>query len=170
MRTVLVAMLACALAAAVPACHKTRSSRDRAQTKKVGGCEIETIPIGAGIGNPDEAPAGAAWIRVCSLEFAGNDLYRKAADDLRTLLQGHRVTVYTSTELMHVKQGPCWPPYSVELRVDLTEEEAGRLRKTLLANALANCRPVLERPDNYGTFFVSCGAGASDWWAVWYVK
>jgi hypothetical protein len=164
---VLALTLSCVLAAALPGC---KSGSRAPQTKKVGGCEIETTAIGAGVANPAGAPEGAAWIRVCSVEFAGNDLYKKAADDLKRALNARAVRIHTCTELQHVKDGPCWPPYSIEYRVDLTEDAGGRMRTFLLQTPLANCRPVLERPEGYGTFFVSCGTGSSDWWAVWYIK
>jgi hypothetical protein len=170
MRMLLVLMFACAFVAAASGCNKGKSAHGAAQTKKVGGCEIETIAIGTGIGSPNEAPADAAWIRVCSVDFAGNDVYRKAAEDLKAALGSHRVKIHSCTELTHVKEGSCWPPYSVEYRIELTEQAGGHLRTFLMQNAVANCRPVEERPEGYGTFFVSCGTGSSDWWAVWYVQ
>jgi hypothetical protein len=169
MRTPFVFMvLACTLIAAAFGCNKGKS--DSVQSRKIGGCEIETIVIGCGVGNADEAPPDAPWIRLSSVEFSGNELYKKAALDLKRLVQSRGVKIHSCTELMHVKNGACWPPYSIEFKIALTEQAGGHLRLFLQENAIANCRPAAERPENYGPFFVSCGTGASDWWTVWYQK
>ncbi|MDD4858324.1 MAG: hypothetical protein PHD74_09505 [Candidatus Krumholzibacteria bacterium] len=161
-------VLWCAVVAASLGCGKGKSGT--IQTKKIGGCVIETIAVGCGSGNADEAPADAAWIRLSSMDFAGNELYKKAALDLKRLVSSEGVKVLSCTELRHVKDGPCWPPYSIELKVTLAEQRAMRLRSFFEVNAIAVCRPLTERPEDYGTFFVSCGTGASDWWTVWYRK
>ena len=170
MRIFLILMFACAFAAAASGCNTGKSSHGSTQTRKIGGCEIEMITIGSGIASAEEAPSEAAWIRASSVEFAGNDLYKKVAEDLRTALGARGVKIHSCTELTHVKEGSCWPPYSVEFRMALTEQASGHLRTYLQQNALANCRPQTERPAGYGTFFVSCGTGAFDWWTVWYEK
>jgi hypothetical protein len=170
MRTIACALFVLAFAAAVSNCTKGKSSQNSPRTEKVGGCEIETIVIGTGIAGSDEAPSDAAWIRASSVEFIGNELYAKAAADLKKALGARGVKIYGCTELTHVKEGPCWPPYSIEYRIALTQEAGGRLRTFLQQNALANCRPLAERPEGYATFFVSCGSGSSDWWTVWYQK
>lgn len=159
-------VFACAFAAAGLGCNKGKSGS--AQTQKVGGCEIETITIGTGIVGAEEAPYDAAWIRLSSVDFAGYDVYEKAALNLKELVESQGARIYTCTELKHVKEGACWPPYSVEFRIALTEQAGARLRNFLQLNAVADRRPASERPDNYGPFFVSCGTGASDWWTVWY--
>jgi len=170
MRIFLALVLACVFTAAVSGCGKNKSDSGSTQTRKIGGCEIETVTIGTGTGSAEEAPTEAAWIRASSVEFAGNDLYKKAAEDLRTALSARGVRIHSCTELMHVKEGSCWPPYSVEFRIALTEVASMRLRLFLQQNALAHCPPHAERPEGYGTFFVSCGTGDSDWWTVWYEK
>jgi hypothetical protein len=161
---------ACAAAAASLGCSGGKSTSGSTQTKRIGGCEIETTAIGCGFGGADEAPADAAWMRVSSVDFAGNDVYRKAALGVRELIESRGVKVYSCTELRHVKEGPCWPPYSIEFKISLTESSGRRLFAFLQQNSLADCRPASERPENYGPFFVSCGTGASDWWTVWYRK
>ena len=80
------------------------------------------------------------------------------------------VQVYSRSELMHVSEGPCWPPYSVEFRIQLNEAKSGIIRKYLLSTPLAGHRPGADRPDGYGPFFITCGFGSSDWWTVWYRK
>ncbi len=80
---------------------------------------METITIGTGKNVSAEAPSDAAWIRVSSVEFADNEIYKKAALDLAKALEMRDVEVYSRSELMHVAEGPCWPPYSVEFRIKL---------------------------------------------------
>jgi len=170
MRTILFTILVFAFAAAACGCNKGKSGQGSTQTRKIGGCEVETITIGTAAAGYDEAPSDAAWIRLGSIEFAGNELYAQAAADLKKALGERGVKIYGCTELTHIKEGSCWPPYSIECRIVLTEQAGGHLRTFLQQNALANCRPLAERPEGYGTFFVTCGFGSSDWWTVWYRK
>jgi hypothetical protein len=150
-------------------CNKGKST-GAAQTTKIGGCTVETIAIGTGKNVPDEAPSDAAWIRVSSVDFAENEIYKKAALDLAKALEVRGVEVYSCSELMHVTEGPCWPPYSVEFRIKLNESMSEHIRKFLLGTPIAEHRPTSERPDGYGPFFISCGFGSSDWWTVWYME
>jgi len=170
MRTIAFTFVVFACAAAAFGCSKGKSSQSSTQTRKIGGCEIETIAIGTGTAGYGEAPGDAAWIRLSSVEFAGNELYEQAAADLKNALGARGAKIYGCTELTHVKEGSCWPPYSIEFRIALTEQAGGHLRTFLQQNALANCRPLAERPEGHGTFFVTCGFGSSDWWTVWYRK
>lgn len=167
MRILLALLCMCAIAAGSYGCSKGKSS-EAAQTKKVGGCTVETIKIGTGKNVSDEAPSDAAWIRVSSVEPAENELYKKAALDLAKALELRGVEVYSRSELMHVAEGPCWPPYSVEFRIKLDEQAGAPIHKYLLSTPLAAHRPGTERPDGYGPFFITCGFGSSDWWTVWY--
>lgn len=170
MRTIALALVVFVLTAAAVGCGKGKSPQSAAQTKKVGDCEIETIVIGTGTAGYESAPSDAAWIRAGSVEFLGNELHAKAATDLGNAFGARGVKSYGCSELTHVKDGPCWPPYSVEYRIALTEQAGARLRTFLQQNALAGCRPVAERPEGNATFFVTCGVGSSDWWTVWYQK
>jgi hypothetical protein len=169
MRILFVTLCACVLAAASYGCNKGASG-GAVQTKKIGGCTVETIKIGTGKNVSAEAPADAAWIRVNSVEFADNELYKKAALDLAKALEMRNVEIYSRSELMHVTEGPCWPAYSVEFRIKLNEAASGPIHNFLLGTPLADHRPGAERPDDYGPFFVSCGFGSYDWWTVWYRK
>jgi hypothetical protein len=169
MRILFAILCVCAFAAASYGCNKGKST-GASQTKKVGGCTVETIAIGTGMNVSAEAPSDAAWIRVSSVEFADNELYKKAALDLAKALEMRNVEVYSRSELMHVAEGPCWPPYSVEFRIKLNEQAGGSIHKFLLGTPIAEHRPGSERPDGYGPFFISCGYGSSDWWTVWYRK
>ena len=170
MRILLVLTLVVAFAATSYGCGKGKSGSGASRTKKVGDCKIETIAIGTGITSAEEAPADAAWIRVNAVDSVGNEVFKQAADDLKTALEGRAVQIYSCTELTHVISGPCWPAYSVEFRINLAEGEAGEFHRFLGQMAVADKRPAAERPDDYGPFFISCGTGSSDWWTVWYEK
>ena len=167
MRILFAILCACVLAAASYGCDKGKSA-GAVQTKKVGGCTVETIKIGTGKNVSAEAPSDAAWIRVSSVEPAENALYKKASLDLAAALEMRGVEIYTRSELMHVTEGPCWPAYSVEFRIKLNEATSGPIHNFLLGTPIAECRPGAERPDGYGPFFISCGFGSYDWWTVWY--
>jgi hypothetical protein len=167
MKILIVILCACALAAAPYGCGKGKSA-GVPQTKKIGGCTVETIKIGTGKNVTAEVPSDAAWIRVSSVEPADNEVYKRAALDLAKALEMRNVVVYTRSELMHVTEGPCWPAYSVEFRIKLDESTNVHLYKFLQGMPIADRRPGTERPSNYGPFFISCGAGSSDWWTVWY--
>jgi len=170
MRIFLVLTLVVAFAAASYGCGKGKAGSGAGETKKVGDCDIETITIGTGITGAQEAPADAAWIRVNAVDSVGFDLFKQAADDLKKALDQQAVTIYSCTELTHVKSGSCWPAYSIEFRINLAEGEAGEFHRFLGQMAVADKRPAAERPDDYGPFFISCGTGSSDWWTVWYEK
>jgi hypothetical protein len=169
MMKILAVIILMALAAADAGCRQSKSDSS-GEPKKIGGCDIETIKIGTGTRGAEEAPADAAWIRVSSVKFGGNDLYKKVTRDLANTLASHDVTVYSCSELVHVKNGSCWPPYAVELRINMPEEKAERFRRVLLETPLADHSPTLERPEDYGPFYIACGTGATDWWTVWYIK
>lgn len=169
MRCIFVMLCMCAFAAGSYGCNKGKSE-GAVQTKKVGGCTVETIRIGTGKNVSAEVPPDAAWIRVSSVEFAENALYKKAALDLAKALEMRGVEVFSRSELMHIAEGPCWPPYSVEFRIKLDETMSAPIRKFLLGTPIAEHRPGADRPDDYGPFFITCGSGSSDWWTVWYRK
>ena len=169
MNTLAVLILA-AFTAAAPGCRQSKSDSGSAQPRKIGGCDIETIKIGTGMKGAQEAPAEAAWIRVSSVKFGGNELYKKAARNLTEALALRGIPVFTRSELVHIKSGSCWPPYAVEFKIKMTEQAAERFRLFLQQTPLADHRPTAERPEGYGPFFVTCGSGATDWWTVWYIK
>ncbi len=169
MKLLYVTLCVCVFAAASYGCNQGKSE-GAARTKKVGGCTVETIAIGTGKNLSTEAPPDAAWIRVSSVEPAENELYKKAALDLTKALEMRGVEIYSRSELMHVAEGPCWPPYSVEFRVKLSDQPGRPIYKFLLNTPIAEHRPGAERPDGYGPFFITCGFGSSDWWTVWYRK
>jgi hypothetical protein len=169
MKALFAILCVCAFVAASYGCNKGKSE-GAPQTNKVGGCTIETIAIGTGKNVSSEAPADAAWIRVSSVEVAENALYKQAAADLSNALEARGIEIHSCSELMHVTEGACWPPYSIELRIKLNEAKSRDIKRFLLGTPIADCRPGSERPDGYGPFFISCGTGSSEWWTVWYRK
>jgi hypothetical protein len=167
MKALLATLCACALVAAATSCNKGPATGSK-RTEQVGGCTIETITIGTGMNTEAEAPADAAWIRVSSVEPSEYDVYKKAALDLAKALEMRNVEVYSRSELKHVAEGACWPPYSVEFKIKLNEQAGGPIHKFLQTTPLAEHLPTTDRPEGYGPFFVTCGSGSSDWWTVWY--
>jgi hypothetical protein len=165
---ILAVLMIAAFAAASPGCRQGKSEASR--PGKVGGCDIETIKIGSAIRGTGEAPADAAWIRLGSVPFGGNDLYKKATLGLTEALDARGIVIYSRTELIHIKGGSCWPPYTVTFKIKLTEQAGERFRAYLQQMPLADHRPSIERPEGYGAFFVTCGSGAVDWWTVFYSK
>ena len=168
---ILFAMLcACVFAAASYGCNKGKSA-GAAQTKKIGGCTIETIKIGTGKNVSDEAPSDAAWIRVSSVEFAENELYKKAALDLAKALEMRGVRDLQPLRA-HARHGR--PLLAAVL--GRVQDQAERSRRaapsanSFWARRSPEHRPGAERPDGYGPFFITCGFGSSDWWTVWYRK
>ncbi len=167
MRILFVTTLACALVAAALGCDKDTGT---VQTQRIGGCTIETIDIGTALNISEQAPDDAAWIRVSSVEPAEYDVYKDAVHDLARALELRGVEIYSCTGLRQVAEGPCWPPYSIELRIKMNESASAPVRKYLQTTPLAQHVPTTERPEGYGPFFVTCGSGSSDWWTVWYRK
>jgi len=164
----LAVIILAAFAAAAPGCKHNKSGPGSGQVRKIGGCEVETIKIGTKMKYTQETPDDATWIRVSSVAFAGNDVYKKAALDLTAALASRGVSFYSCSELIHIKSGTCWPPYAVEFRIKLTQQAAERIRIHLEQIPIADHRPSKERPEGYGPFFITCGSGATDWWTVWY--
>jgi hypothetical protein len=136
----------------------------------IGGCKNEIVNIGTGMVRAEEPPADASWIRICSVGFAGNEVYRQAALDLTAVLDTLGVTVYSRSELVRLKEGPCWPPYTVTIRIDAKMGVDQQIRTRLLETPLAGIAASAERPDDYGLFFVTCGWGSSDNWILWYPR
>jgi len=138
------------------------------QTEKVGGCSLDTLVVGTSF-TLDEPPASAAWMKVHSMEFAGEENYRRAVDHLAAALDSAGVKVFSCSELIHIKSGPCWPPYTITLRIKADKREDTEAVRGLLRNMqIGGLAPSMERPAGYGTLFISCGRYAVDWWTVWY--
>jgi hypothetical protein len=163
MRTITVM---CLVALFAIACSGASSDK---RDKSIGGCEIDTITIGTGLVRAPAPRGRAARIEILSIAPAGEDRYRRAAVELIDLLDSLGVAVYSSSELLHVKRGPCWPAYRITFLIDLTQGNRGEtIRTALAATHLTGAASTAERPEGYGLFFVTCGKGDRDWWTVWY--
>ncbi|MBD3179519.1 MAG: hypothetical protein GF417_07830 [Candidatus Latescibacteria bacterium] len=142
--------------------------REEPDKQRVGGCSLDTVAVGTSFrrANP---PSSAAWIKVHSIEFAGEDIYRDAVRQVSSALDSAGIAVFSCSELVHIEEGPCWPPYTVTLRIDTRKkEETARLRQLLELNSPGGLAHSKERPPGYGVLFITCGRYAVDWWTVWY--
>ncbi len=140
--------------------------------EKIGGCDVETIKIGTALergGAPDNR---WSMLSIHSVGFAGTDTYAQAAVDLTAVLDSLGITLYSRTDLIHLRQGPCWPPYTVELHIQPTDSTASAaIRSKLLTTPIAGLLPQEERPDGYGTFFIEFSRNYGDGsWVLWYVR
>jgi hypothetical protein len=136
--------------------------------EKVGGCDQEIVKIGTAMKRADTAPSTAAWIRIGSVAFAGEDIYRRAALDLTALLDSLGISIYERSDLIRMRSGSCWPPYMISFSVDAKMGADRIVRTSLLAVPVAGLVASAERPEDYGLFFITCGWGSTDRWTVWY--
>ena len=137
---------------------------------RIGGCELETIEIGTAMTRGEAPGPYSAWLRISSVGFAGTDVYAQAAFDLTAVLDTLGVVIYTRSDLEHVREGPCWPPYNVGFLIEASDSSSSAIRSKLLTTPIARLLPAEERPYRYGTFFITCGKGHDDWWTLWYVR
>lgn len=162
-KTLLTAAL---LAATLISCGSSVKS-DRNRTR-VGGCLVDTIDAGLKLAGK-EVPKGAARLSIKSTKDAGMEVFVKAAEELSAILDSLGVTVFRRSDLVHVRSGPCWPAYRITIEIDVLEERSTeRIRSSLLSHNIAGMKSSTERPEGYGTFFITAGKGSSDWWTVWY--
>ncbi|MFO7916403.1 MAG: hypothetical protein R6U43_12025 [Candidatus Krumholzibacteriales bacterium] len=146
-------------------CGGQKKERD---SSGVGGCSLDTVVIGTSFRRSEPVPS-AAWIRIHSIEFAGELRYRKAVDHLVAAIDSAGVELYSCSELLHIESGPCWPPYTITLRVNAPRrEDTEPVRSMLGKGSLNGLIPLEERPPGYGAIFITCGKYAIDWWTVWY--
>lgn len=146
-------------------CGGQKSDSD---SRRVGGCSLDTTIIGTALRRA-APPDSAAWIKIHSVRFAGEDRYRKAVDYLIASIDSSGLRLYSCSELVHIESGPCWPPFAITLRTGASrKEDTEPLREMLLDGSLNGLTPSEERPPEYGSLFISCGRYAEDWWTVWY--
>jgi hypothetical protein len=168
-RTILITLVS----VLVISCSDASSDKDSTDVDKkgvkIGGCVIDTITVGTGLVRAMAPRGQAARIEILSLKSLGEELFRRAAIELTALLDSAGVIVYSRSELLHIKEGPCWPAYRITFIIDAGSHEHGELIRAALSGArLADAAPAAERPTGYGLFFVTCGKGDRDWWTVWY--
>jgi hypothetical protein len=151
----------------LPAACTGQTSKN--QHRIVGGCEADTIRLGIAMERRAVPEGKTARIEILSLEFAGEELYRKASAELTSLLDSLGVTTYSRTDLIHIKKGPCWPRYRIRFRIDTKDDkQIEEICSALLETPLGGHLPSTERPEGYGIFFVTFGRGDKDLWTLWY--
>jgi hypothetical protein len=146
----------------------------RGQTEKgapnvVGGCVLDTIKMNLKQINASASKKSYTYIDILSLEFNGENLSRHICLELATLLDSLDIVTLSRSDIIHVKSGPCWPPYRISFHVKPgSGDRMESLKELLLATELAGHRAAAERPEGYGTFFITCRRADKDLWTVWY--
>lgn len=135
---------------------------------KVGGCVIDTIPLGLDMPKSDPGRIPER-ITIKAVHDAGRETFVRAARELAEILRASGVAVFGRSELIHVTEGACWPPWMITFEVDLQgAEKVEAARKAVLGSSIAGLQASETRPGDYGRFFVSAGKGSSDLWTVWF--
>ncbi len=166
MRTVIpvISIIFCALFL----CACTGDSRSQSK-KPVGGCSADTIPIGTDIKPACEDAMSPVRVSILSVENAGEETYRAAATELVRLLDTMGVNICSAPRLVIITDGPCWPRYRIDLRLEKGAEKVfPEIRSALESGTLAGESPSEVRPDGYGLFFIQAGVGSTDRWTLWY--
>jgi hypothetical protein len=167
MRDLIIPLIIAAIALTAASCGDEGSS----QTKKVGGCSSDTLAVGVSVELAGCAGPSPVRLSILSVEPAGEDTYREAASGLVAMLSGMGVGICEQPRLIVITDGPCWPAYRIDLRLEKgSEKRFGEIRDALEKGSLAGSRPVEKRPDDYGIFFVQAGVGSSDRWTLWYYR
>ncbi len=159
-------LLTLAMTAALLGCGSQASDK---HSRTVGGCTADTTRLGLRLERP--RPQGAKVFRVSirSVRDAGEETYKAAAEDLTALLDSLGIDVFSRTDLVHISKGACWPPYSIGFVLgEGGASEAERLYSSLKNRPVAGLLPVEERPEGYGSFFITASSGSSDLWTLWY--
>ena len=166
MRTVIpvISILFCAL------CLCACTSDSRSQSKKpVGGCSADTISLGTDIEPACEVAISPVRISILSVENAGEETYRTAVTELVDLLDTLDIDICAPPRLVTITDGPCWPRYRIDLRLEKGAEKIfPKIRSALKTGTLAGESPSEARPDGYGLFFIQAGVGSTDRWTLWY--
>jgi len=142
----------------------------RSQPKKpIGGCSADTISLGIDIEPACGDPLSPVRISILSVENAGEETYRAAATELVRLLDTLGVDICAVPRLVVIRDGPCWPRYRIDLRLEKGAEKVfPEIRSALESGTLAGESPSEERPEGYGLFFIQAGVGSTDRWTIWY--
>ena len=108
------------------------TTRSDKKGPKIGGCVIDTIKLGTGLVRA-QAPRGkAARIEILSVKPVDGELFLQAAGELTALLDTAGIAIYSRTELLHVKEGACWPPYRITFLIDAgSRDDSERIRAAL---------------------------------------
>lgn len=151
------------------ACTSEAQDKKSQPEKTVGGCACDTLPLGIEGRASCEGAAFPVRVSILSVEDAGIETYRSAAEGLLSLLDSLQVPCCGGADLAVMSRGPCWPRYRVDIRMAGGSESAlPAIRSALEGRRLAGLSPSGDRPDDYGLFFVQAGFGSSDVWTLWY--
>lgn len=165
MRTVIPVL--CILSATLLSSACTGESRS--DPKRVGGCVTDTISLDISIDASCEDSSSPVRISILSVEDAGKETYRKAAAELAGLLETLGVDICAVPKLAVIREGPCWPRYRIDIRLEKgSESRLEEIRSALAGGMLAGSHPSEERPEGYGLFFIQAGVGSTDRWTLWY--
>jgi len=146
-----------------------RGQTEKGAPKAIGGCAVDTIKMNLKQTNASAANKSYIHIDILSLEFNGENLYRRICLELAAFLDSLDIVTLSRSDIIHVKSGPCWPPYRITFHVDPgSGDRLEKVKKLLLATELAGYRAAAERPKGYGTFFITCRRADKDLWTVWY--
>ena len=92
---------------------------------KVGGCVTDTIPLGLDMPKVDPGRIPER-ITIKAVHDAGRATFMRAARELAEILHASGVAVFGRSELIHVTEGACWPPWMITFEVDLQGAREGR--------------------------------------------
>lgn len=149
-------------------CACTGDSRSQSN-KPVGGCSADTISLGSDIEPGCDDPLSPARISILSVQDAGEETYRAAASELISLLGELGVDICAVPQLVVIREGPCWPRYRIDIRLEKGSEKAfPEIKSVLTGGTIAGSSPSEERPEGYGLFFIQAGSGSTDRWTLWY--
>jgi len=145
------------------------SQESSSETKRVGGCSSDTVSLDMDIELADCGGPTPVRLSILSVGPADGETYREAASGLAALLTRMGVGICSRPQLVIITDGPCWPSHRIDFRLEKgSEKRFGEIRSALEGGSLAGARPVGERPDDFGLFFVQAGIGSTDRWTLWY--
>ncbi|MBN2185666.1 MAG: hypothetical protein JW746_10090 [Candidatus Krumholzibacteriota bacterium] len=150
----------------IAGCATQSSDKEK---EKVGGCQIDTIRTGFAVVNHSVLPTCTYRISIRSVKDVGKGSFVTCAKTLTEILLSTTIKIGERSDILHIVKGPCWPAYSIIFRIDVPGEHAlDLLHETLLGTEFNSYSPSEERPEGYGTFFITLSKGSSDIWTVWY--
>ena len=108
------------------------------QQKKVGGCSADIISLEIDVVTSCDAPLSPVRISILSVQRASNETYRDAASGLVALLDEMGVGICSVPHLVVISEGPCWPRYRIDFRLEKGSEKSfPGIRSALSGGSLA---------------------------------
>jgi hypothetical protein len=146
-----------------------RGQVEKDAPKLIGGCITDTIIMNLEQRGTPAVNKSYTYIDILSLEFNGKKLSRQISLELTAFLDSLGIVTLNRSDIIHVKSGPCWPPYRISFYIEAgSGNRLEEVREFLLATELAGYKAAAERPEGYGTFFITCRRADKDLWTVWY--